>query len=226
MISTISGAEQINLIDAARRARVRRFVPSEFEGAVAHRPGGDDPLDEDSATARSLLQQWSQSEAYPIRSTVFSCGVFYERFAPGGLEAYNMGSTWSLRAQGSYLLDLGAGTGDIPITDSRNNPVHLVLTSAYDVARFLAMAVELGIDNWPAEFRIIGARLSTDRLRQICSEDRGSELCFPNLQSKREREKDREKNIFRKELTMPALYSVPASEPETIRRDIVLAQLF
>jgi hypothetical protein len=32
VISTISGSPQINLIDAASRAEVRRFVPSEFEG--------------------------------------------------------------------------------------------------------------------------------------------------------------------------------------------------
>ena len=75
VISTISGAEQINLIDAARRAHIRRFVPSEFEGAIARRPGGNDPLDNDSSTALNLLQQWSQSQSYSIRSTVFSCGV-------------------------------------------------------------------------------------------------------------------------------------------------------
>ena len=175
VISTISGAEQMNLIDAARRARIRRFVPSEFEGAIGHRPEGDDPLDNDASTARGLLDQWSRSLHYPIRSTVFSCGVFYERFAPGGLGAYNMGAAWRLRGQGNYMMDLGTGTGDIPIADARGHPVSLVLTSVFDVARFLAAAVELGIDNWPPEFKIIGARLTTERLRQICSEDRRSE---------------------------------------------------
>ncbi len=32
VISTISGSPQINLIDAASRAEVRRFVPADFEG--------------------------------------------------------------------------------------------------------------------------------------------------------------------------------------------------
>jgi hypothetical protein len=32
VISTVSGSSQINLIDAASRAEVRRFVPADFEG--------------------------------------------------------------------------------------------------------------------------------------------------------------------------------------------------
>ena len=43
VISTIAGNEQLNLIDAARQARVRVFVPSEFEGDLKHRPENDGP---------------------------------------------------------------------------------------------------------------------------------------------------------------------------------------
>lgn len=175
VISTISGPEQINLIDAARRARVRRFVPSEFEGAVGHRPEASDPLDNDSSTARDLLQRWSQSRSFPMRFTVFSCGVFYERFAPGGLQAYGMGAAWRLQNQGSYMVDVEFGTGDIPATDSRGHQVYLVLTSAYDVAKYVAAAVEMGIDNWPPEFRVLGARLTTHGLVQIFEELRRCE---------------------------------------------------
>ncbi|RYO94056.1 hypothetical protein DL766_004111 [Monosporascus sp. MC13-8B] len=176
VISTIAGTEQLDLIDAARRAHVRCFVPSEFEGAISHRPGPDDPLDNGSSTARSLLQRWSQARPHPMRFTVFSCGVFYERFAPGGLGTYNMGATLRLQDQGSYMLNIGRGTGEIPDTDSRGRPALLALTSAYDVARFVAAAVERGIDNWPPEFRVMGARLTTRRLQQVCSEVRGVEF--------------------------------------------------
>lgn len=175
MISTVCGAEQMNLIDAARRARVRRFVPSEFEGAISHRPAGDDPLNHDSPAARNLLQSWSQSSSPRMRFTVFSCGVFYERFAPGGLQTYNMGANLRIQGQGHYMIDVEQGTGDIPIADPRGNPVSLVLTSAFDVARFVAAVVELGIENWPEEFRVLGARLTTQRLVQVCEEIRGCE---------------------------------------------------
>ena len=35
VISTISGSPQINLIDAASRAEVRRFIPSDYEGKLS-----------------------------------------------------------------------------------------------------------------------------------------------------------------------------------------------
>ncbi|KAI1808145.1 NAD(P)-binding protein [Daldinia bambusicola] len=174
VISTISGAEQLNLIDAARRARVRCFVPSEFEGAISHRPPVEtDPFDNGSSTALEQLQHWSQSRHYSMRYTVFSCGIFYERFAPNGLQSYNMGISCRIRNQGDYMIDVGLGAAEIPQTDSRGRPVYVVMTSAVDVARFVAAAVELGIDSWPREFRMRGSRLSTQRLQEICSEVRG-----------------------------------------------------
>ncbi|KAJ2972413.1 hypothetical protein NUW58_g9191 [Xylaria curta] len=152
VISTISGPEQLNLIDAARRARVRTFVPSEFEGALGHRPApASDPFDNGSAAALGELRRWSTSRQYPMKYTVFSCGIFYERFAPGGLRTYNMGVTSRLPNQGDYLIDVGA-------------------------ARFVAAAVELGIDNWPREFRMRGARITPQRIQFFCSEVRQVEF--------------------------------------------------
>jgi hypothetical protein len=90
VISTISGTEQYNLIDAARRARVRCFVPSEFEGSLRARPR-DDPIDTGSAHALEFLERCTTARHGRMRYTVFSCSVFYERFAPGGLAAYGAG---------------------------------------------------------------------------------------------------------------------------------------
>ncbi|KAH9999751.1 NAD(P)-binding protein [Xylariaceae sp. FL0662B] len=177
VISTISGAEQLNLIDAARRARVRCFVPSEFEGSLSHRPEvGNDPFDNDSSTALEQLRHWSHSRQHPMKYTVFSCGVFYERFAPGGLQAYNMGASIRLHNQGDYMIDVGNATADIPQTNAQGQPVRLVMTSAFDVARFVAAAVELGIDTWPREFKMRGDRYTTQGLKQACSQVRGVEF--------------------------------------------------
>lgn len=176
MISTISGAEQLNLIDAARRARVRCFVPSEFEGSISRRPpAGTDPFDNDSSTALEQLRHWSQSRQHSMKYTVFSCGVFYERFAPGGLQAYNMGVTCRIRNQGDYMIDVGQGVAEVPEATPQGRPITMILTSAVDVARFVAAAVELGIETWPREWKMRGARLTTQRLHEICSEVRGGE---------------------------------------------------
>lgn len=177
VISTISGAEQLNLIDAARRANVRCFVPSEFEGDLDHRPAAEhDPFDNCSSAALEQLRHWSQSRQNAMKYAVFSCGIFYERFAPGGLQACNMGMTCRIQNQGDYMIDLGRGIAEIPETNPQGRPVHVVMTSAVDVARFVAAAVELGIDSWPRELRMRGTRLTTHRLQEICSEVRGVPL--------------------------------------------------
>jgi hypothetical protein len=173
VISTISGVEQLNLIDAARKVRVRTFVPSEFEGSLSHRPApGNDPFDNDSSTALEQLRHWSSSRHYSMKYTVFSCGVFYERFAPGGLETYNMGATCRLSKQGDYMIDVGRGTAELPATNSQGRQTQITLTSVIDVARFVAAAVELGIDSWPREFKMRGTRLTPQRILQYCSEVR------------------------------------------------------
>jgi hypothetical protein len=154
VISTISGSEQVNLIDAARRASVRRFVPSEFEGALSHRPGQDDPLDRGSSAALECLRRYSSTKSRPLQFTVFSCGVFFERLAPGGLLSYDMGAGCNVQNQGDYMIDIGGCTAEIPQLSPQGRTVYVTLTSAVDVARFVAAAVDLGIDNWPREFKM------------------------------------------------------------------------
>ncbi|KAI0545259.1 isoflavone reductase [Xylaria curta] len=175
IISTISGTEQLNLIDAARQARVRTFVPSEFEGSLSHRPNND-PFDNGSSTALGELQHWLSSRHYHMKYTVFSCGVFYERFAQGGLRTYNMGGSCRLPNQGDFLIDVGLGTAELPDTNSQGRQIQINMTSAYDVARFVAAAVELGIDNWPREFKMRGERITPQRILQYCTEVRQIEF--------------------------------------------------
>ncbi|KAI1823403.1 isoflavone reductase [Xylaria intraflava] len=171
VISTISGTEQLNLIDAARLAGVRVFVPSEFEGPLGNRPPHqNDPFDNGSSTALGQLKLWSSSNRYPMKYTVFSCGLFYERFAPGGLPSYNMGTCCPLPNPGEYLVDFENGTAELPATGPQGNQIQITLTSAEDVARFVAGALELGINSWPSEFRMRGARVTPQRIAQFCGE--------------------------------------------------------
>ncbi|KAI0601262.1 hypothetical protein F4775DRAFT_439590 [Biscogniauxia sp. FL1348] len=173
VISTISGVEQLNLIDAARRARVKCFVPSEFEGSLRHRPSANnDPFDNGSSTALEQLRRWESSSRYPMKYTVFSCGIFYERFAPGGLRGYNMGASCQVQEQGDYMINVGYAKADIPDRTPEGRSVQVVMTSARDVARFVAAAVDLGIDNWPSEFKMRGTRLTPQRIQELCSEVR------------------------------------------------------
>ncbi len=175
LISTIGGNEQLNLIDAARSAEVRVFVPSEFEGALGHRPTSDDQLDRGTASVMEQLQRWAQSRTHHMAYTVFSCGILYERLGPGGLATYNMGhgQLGGIPIQGDYLVDVENGTAEIVETNSQGRPVQVSLTSVYDVARFVAAAIDLGLQSWPREFKMRGDQLTTREIVTACSDVRG-----------------------------------------------------
>ncbi|AEO62292.1 71bbebfe-ce0f-4246-b667-2b3836fc96ab [Thermothielavioides terrestris] len=172
VISTIAGNEQLNLIDAARRARVRMFVPSEFEGDLGHRPAND-PLDRGSQSALQLLESWSQSRSHRLRYTVFSCGIFMERFGPGGLQTYQIGAGCGIQGPDDYLINIQDGRAEIIPTNSAGRPAHVSLTSAYDVAQFVTAAIEMGLDNWPKEFRMRGDTMTVQELVTTCSNTLG-----------------------------------------------------
>ncbi|KAF9881992.1 isoflavone reductase family protein [Colletotrichum karsti] len=174
VISTIRGQEQINLIKAARNARVRLFVPAEFEGCLSRRPSSSNhPLDFGSSEAIELLKHCASSKSKKIEYTVFSCGILYERFAPGGLEQYGMGMRENIQAQGSYLVDVGNCTADIVETNSQGRPVQVSMTSVADVGRFIAAALDIGPGNWPREFKMRGDRMSVRDIFANCSNVRG-----------------------------------------------------
>ncbi|KAK3301389.1 uncharacterized protein B0H64DRAFT_37294 [Chaetomium fimeti] len=168
VISTIAGNEQLNLIDAARRARVRVFVPSEFEGDLSHRPAND-PLDRGSQSALQLLEGWSQSKSHRLRYTVFSCGIFMERFGPGGLQTYGIGAGSGIQGPDDYLVNLQEARAEIILGNSSGRPVRISMTSVYDVAQFITAALELGLDNWPKEFRMRGDSVTAQELVETCS---------------------------------------------------------
>lgn len=134
VISTVSGAPQINLIDAAAHSGVRRFVPAEFEGPLARRPrhARDDPLDRGKAASLERLRHWQNQRRCEMRFTVFTCGVFYERFARGGLASVDVGASTGINYQGSYLMDIESSTAEIVARTSssgRDVPIYLSLLS-------------------------------------------------------------------------------------------------
>ncbi|KAF3039246.1 hypothetical protein E8E11_003467 [Didymella keratinophila] len=168
VISTVTGRPQLRLIEAAVRCRVRRFAPAEFEG----RPGLQTPnsiLDREKSAARTKLQGYA---AY-MQSTAFVCGIFYERFAVGGLRAHQMGAKIASR-EGDYIADLRNMTAVAPIYDAANNCSSLCLTSMYDVAKFVVKSLDM--TSWPSEMSICGERLTVHGLITLIGTCRGRPL--------------------------------------------------
>lgn len=172
VFSTISGSEQLSLINAAGQSRVRLFVPSEFEGSVSRRPR-DDPLDRGSAQALSLLQEWAAVSQ--MTYTVFSCGILMERLHPFGLASYDMGFESGQSGAGDFLVDMSQGTAEYAERDAKGHTVRVCLTSVNDLVRFVVAAVDIGPGNWPTELKMRGDRLSVRDLVATCSLIRNGE---------------------------------------------------
>ncbi|EWC44165.1 hypothetical protein DRE_06990 [Drechslerella stenobrocha 248] len=137
--------------------RVARFVPAEFEGSPSQRPlcstGGRDRM-----TVLRQLEELRDNDE--LESTTFSCGLFMEYFTPGGWLGCG-GGGWN---DGTFLLDLKHRKAVLPIDADDGANAIVCLTSAVDVAHFVASA--LSLEEWPAELRMFGERL---RLRDLLS---------------------------------------------------------
>lgn len=167
VISTVTGANQVELIKAAVQARVRRFAPAEFEGPPQLRPTGD-PLDRGRTAARQWLLHYQQH----IQTTVFVCGILYERFQPGGLRHSAMGVTSGFSNEGDYIMNCRAMTAEVPAYNARNEPtVTICMTAAEDVARFVTKALDL--PHWPAELRMSGQRVQVTDLVALVQQLKG-----------------------------------------------------
>ena len=167
VVSTITGNAQLRLIEDAVACRVRRFVPAEFEG----RPGlrmQNDPLDRGRAAALALLQHY---RGY-IQSTVFVCGILYERFAVNGLMSHGMGTGSGLAENGAYIIDARSMSARVPLYGHAGNLASICMTSMYDVGRFVVRALNMA--QWPAEMTMSGDRMSVAALVETVKRIRGT----------------------------------------------------
>lgn len=108
--------------------------------------------------------------------TIFSCGVFYERFLPGGLGRLGIGRSMNLYSAGDYLLNIETAVAEVVSATADGRPVVVSMTSVCDVARFVAAAVEIGLERWPREFCMRGDQLSVEGIVSACSTGKNGAL--------------------------------------------------
>lgn len=176
VISTIGEEAQLSLIQAAAMARVRHFIPSGFSGPDQCQSEATGC--EDWTTLLELLQhhQTNSSMGY----TIFTPGIFYERFGPGGLNEAMQISTVTNRhravgEEGNFLIDMRAGRATIPVA-SKTEELSICLTSVPDVARYVVAVIQTFEDTrtWPTEFRFCTERLTMSELQSACQRVRGT----------------------------------------------------
>lgn len=170
VISTVSGEAQLKLIEAAAAARVRRYVPAEYGGPPALR-SQDDILDNER---RRALLRLVQLESSGMRFCVFTCGIFYERFAPGGLAQSQLGVSSGIGSEGSYLMDYRRLVARLPYSDADGRSAKVSMISVKDLARSIVAA--FNVSSWPREFRVRGDRMSVRELVAVAESVRGKSL--------------------------------------------------
>lgn len=103
--------------------------------------------------------------------TIFVCGVFYERFAPGGMASKQLGKGTYADSEGDYVMDVRDLTAEFPHKNSSGQLVHICMTSAQDVAKYIVAALE--IPEWPTEIRMKGDRMSVRDVVRVAEQMRG-----------------------------------------------------
>ncbi|KAF2670318.1 NAD(P)-binding protein [Microthyrium microscopicum] len=159
IISTVTGNAQVALIQAAVAQGVRRFAPAEFEGPLVARQA-DDPLDASKSATRDWLDHFRDRMA----STVFTCGVLYERFAPWGLSSphVRLCQESEYGSEGDYLVNPRNLRANAPLYDHTGHEATLCLTAAQDVAYLVVRALDM--KSWPRELTMAGEHMTVAEL--------------------------------------------------------------
>ncbi|CUS10342.1 unnamed protein product [Tuber aestivum] len=161
VISTVSGAPQLALIDSCLTACVRRFAPAEFEGVPYERP-----MIEQGRKKIDTLNRLREVKER-LQSTAFCCGIFYEWFGPGGLSRSGVSAGTILETtptsrvfvgdEACYMLDFRNERATIPAYSEKGSDVYACFTAAADVGSFVAKC--LSMEAWPEQLRMRGERL-------------------------------------------------------------------
>lgn len=183
VISTIGEEAQLSLVQAAALAGVRHFIPSAFSGPDQSQSEATGC--EDWITLLELLKHHQINSSMGF--TIFTPGVFYERFAPGGLNETMQISTVinrhrAIGEEGNFLIDMRSGKALIPVASSTEE-LSVCLTSVPDVARYVVAVIQTFGDTttWPMEFRFCTERLTMSELQLICQRVRGTSKQAPRI---------------------------------------------
>jgi hypothetical protein len=108
-----------------------------------------------------------------IESTVFVCGVLFERFGPGGLAAHRLGLNTELSNEGAYIINCRAMTAEAPAYNANNQPgVYVCMIAAQDAARLIARSVDF--NRWPREMTMATERMSVNEITDAAVRVRGT----------------------------------------------------
>ena len=160
VISTIAGTTedtlvkpQLALLDAAVKAGVKRFAPSEF--SARSRP--DHPIE-------APRVKWPVVEAAKesgLEYTIYETGTFMNYFAVG---TAGLGHSYPFK----FLFDVENCTATLPGDGSP----YIVYTRLEDIGKFVAASLDL--ERWPELSQMRGDRIRLNEILRLAEEVRGA----------------------------------------------------
>lgn len=87
-----------------------------------------------------------------------------------------IGLSTGVSYQGSYLMDIEAGTAEIVERTHSGQPTTISMISVNDVGRFLVAAIGLDPQTWPGEFRMQGDQRTVTEILQWAEAVKGGEI--------------------------------------------------
>ncbi|CAF1446444.1 unnamed protein product [Adineta ricciae] len=147
---------QINLLNAALKAKVKRIAPSEWTGQ------------HDENTVIELYRRLK----VPVREKIKAAGIEYTVFMIGLLMDYFASPQTASKSIGSLVIGVDFSKCVASITGSGDEP--FCLTRADDVGKFVAAALEL--DKWNENSGIVGSRTTWNEIIKLGEKIRGTKF--------------------------------------------------
>ncbi|KAJ2981353.1 hypothetical protein NQ176_g2077 [Zarea fungicola] len=155
-----SGTSELALLEAAKKAGVVRFVPSEWSGEC------HDIVD--LYSAKPVV--WKAVQASGLEYTRFVSGLWLNVWGPGCIRNQKE-ATGGYGARPPFAIDLKAGTAIIPGDDSQK----VVVMRTQDIGKFVAASLDM--PQWPHEMKVGGDRLTLTEVVELART-----VCGKNLQ--------------------------------------------
>jgi hypothetical protein len=155
---------QINLLNAAKLAGVKRFAPAEFEAG----PSADGRVE----LLKVKLPVWDACLSSGLEVARFNCGMFMNHLALG--RDFKGDTERELQVLGGFkdepvIWDIAAGCAEEPVKDDGTSP-RITLTLIDDIGKFIAAACELPNGAWQHDMGMVGETIAISEVTRLIEE--------------------------------------------------------
>ncbi|KAL9131685.1 MAG: hypothetical protein Q9217_000426 [Psora testacea] len=152
---------QINLLNAAKDAGVKRFAPSEFELG---------PLADGAVDALGLKPPiWEACHASGLECARFSCGMFMNYLSLGSdrldSEVKKDQMLYGLEDE-PIIWNVRDRNAELPLKDDDTYP-KITLTEISDIGKLVAAACELPLGSWKPAMGMVGETIAVDEVVEL-----------------------------------------------------------